>query len=63
MKAEEFKDKLEDFLHQTVGKSWQWLKEDEGEGSLIIKSLCVWDLEEEKEEQSQQLRSWGVPKA
>ena len=47
--AEEFKDKLEDFLHETVGKSWQWLKEDEGEGSLIIKSLCVWDLEEEEE--------------
>tara|TARA_R100000781_G_C4055824_1_gene119329 strand:- start:44 stop:202 length:159 start_codon:yes stop_codon:yes gene_type:complete len=50
MKAEEFKDKLEDFLNQTVGKSWQWLKEDEQDNTLIIKSLCVWDLEFEEEE-------------
>ena len=55
MKAEEFKDKLEDFLHETVGKSWEWLKEDEGEGSLIIQSLCVWDLEFEEEEEEEEV--------
>ena len=50
MKATEFKDKLEDFLHETVGKSWQWLKEDEQDDTVIIKSLCVGNLEFEEEE-------------
>ncbi len=50
MRAEEFKDKLEDFLHETVGKDWQWLKEDEQDDTLIIKSLYVWGFDELKEE-------------
>ena len=50
MRAEEFKDKLEDFLHETVGASWQWLKEDEQDDTLIIKSLCVWGFDEPCEE-------------
>ena len=47
MTALQFKDKLEDFLHETVGASWQWLGEDEGEYGLMIESLCVWNLDEE----------------
>ena len=50
MKAEEFKDKLEDFLHETVGKDWEWLGEDVIDETLIIKSLIVWGFDEPKEE-------------
>ena len=47
--ANEFRNKLEDFLNRTVGESWDWFGEDEGENSLSIRTLSVWGLEEEKE--------------
>tara|TARA_B100001094_G_C17684069_1_gene554797 strand:+ start:399 stop:557 length:159 start_codon:yes stop_codon:yes gene_type:complete len=50
MTADEFMDKLADWLQETVGPSWRWNKSHNDGSELYISSLSIWDLNEPKEE-------------
>ena len=51
MEKEKFMSKLENFLQETIGDTWEILNTDITDDSIYIKGITVWNLKDSNDEE------------